>query len=635
MVGLAALALGALVVSQRASTSPRPSAPSVAPAPVFAHTFVPGRVSTYSLDYRSDGTLDGRLESAPIGENAPRRGGVLRVSSTFLGTLVLTVVESRRDGSAKVLATLALDEARSMVSGRPAPIPVEAFASLARGFVVEYGGDGAVRSLAVEAGTHPVAERLASQVVSFMQLVTGPLRPNAQSWEQDEQDAMGTTHARYAVLADPPSHPGDRIIEKVVARTARPRASGALGRLLEVGRSASEATLAYEVSPARGLVVEAAGALATEQILGARHAGASDSTVLVLLRAEAQEDPAAIARRMDERGRVLAPARPLDPEPLRAAERRKRNEDLVATLDVPALVADAIAHPPAAHSRDAATYADILAAIVDASPEGRAHLEKLLADPRTGESAFLPIARAFGEDGSPEAQATLARIVAVRPPRDPAREAAMFSLSHAEHPTDGTVNLLESIARRADDPWAYAAWLYLGRVAGQLAALEPGRGGAVVDRLVDRLHEANGDDERRRAIEALGNAGLPRLEGELAAYRRASAMELRRAAVGAYRLVPTTSARDAILAALATDPDPSVRAAALDAVVLRPPDDAIADAVADRLEHDAAEPVKKPAASRLMSLCPRNKMACGHIARLQKDGDAWTRNELSAFTVPR
>ena len=114
-LAVAGLALGALGVSQRASTSPLPSAPSA--APVFAHSFVPGRVSSYSIDYRSDGTLDGRLETAPLGENAPQRGGVLQVSSTFLGTLVLAVAESRADGSAKVLATLALDEARLTVSG--------------------------------------------------------------------------------------------------------------------------------------------------------------------------------------------------------------------------------------------------------------------------------------------------------------------------------------------------------------------------------------------------------------------------------------------------------------------------------------------------------------------------------------
>ncbi len=634
-LAVAGLALAALGVSQRASTSPLRSVPSAAPRPVFAHAFVPGRVSSYSIDYRSEGTLDGRLETAPVGESTPQRGGVLEVSSTFLGTLVLAVAESHTDGSAKVLGTLALDEARLTVSGRPAPTPVAAFASLARGFVVEYGPDGAIRGLAMETGTHPVAERLASQVLSFMQLVTATERPSAQSWEHDERDATGPTHARYAVLADPPSHEGNRLIEKVVTRTARPRSNGALGRLLEVGRSGSEATLAFEVSPARGIVVEAAGALATEQILGTRRVGADDSTVLVLLRGDVQEDPATIARRVAERMPVLAPARPLDPEPLRAAERRKRNEDLLATLDVPAIVADAIAHPPAAHSRDAATYADILAAIVDASPDGRAHLEKLLTDPRTGESGFLPIARAFGEDGSPEAQAVLARVVAARPSRDPAREAAMFSLSHAEHPTDGTVSLLEGIARKAEDPWAYAAWLCLGRVAGQLAAVDPARGGPLVHRLVVRAREATGDGERRRAIEALGNAGLPLLEAELDTYRRASAVEVRRAAVGAYRLVPTTSARDAMLAALATDPDVTVRAEALDGVVLRPPDDAIANAVADRLEHDAEESVKKPAASRLMSLCPRNRAACGHIARLQKSGDEWTRNELSAFTVPR
>jgi len=597
--------------------------------------FVPGRTLSYAIDYRSEGTLDARLASSPVAERAERLEGVMKVSSAFAGTLEQTVVEARADGTAKVLASLVLEDPSLTVGGRAVELPSEAFAPLARGFVVEVGRDGAVRTFAVEAGTHPIAERLAAQVLSFLQLVVPSDRSRAARWEGDERDAIGATHARYALVDTAPSHAGDRLIEKKVVRATTPRARGALGRLLETGRGADEATVAFEVSPLRGLVVEAAGALATEQILGDRRVGTDDSTVLVILRGEKWDNVAAVTLRAGERERGLAPARVLDPAPLREAERKKRHEEIVARIDVPALVGDTIARPPAAHSREAAMYSDVLAAIVDVSAEGRAHLERILANPSTGESAFLPIARAFGEDGSEASQAVLARVVAARPARDPAREAAMYALGHAEAPTDATVRLLEDVSLSRNDPWAYPAWLYLGRVAGQLATVDPARGAPVVERLVRRAREATDDLEREHALEALGNTGAARTEPELASFVHAGAVAVRRAAVGAHRLVPTVTARDTLLEALASDPDPSVRAAALDGVLLRAADDTIADAVADRVEHDEAESVKKPAASRLLSLCPRSRAACAHIARLQTSGDTWTRNELSTFTVPK
>lgn len=628
----AAIALGALAVTVGRRPSEAP-APATLATPVFVHGFVPGRTLSYAIDYRSEGTLDGRFESAPATERAPRLDGVTKVASVFAGTFESTVVEVRGDGSAKAIATLVLTEKTLAVGGRASALPDDTFAPLARGFVVEYGRDGAVRGFAVEAGTHPIVERLASQVLSFFQLVV-PNGTTGPTWEVAENDAIGPSRARYAVLSDAPSHADDRLVEKKVVRQEPPRATGALGRLLEAGRGAHEATLAFEVAPGRGIVVEAAGALVTEQILGNRRVGSSDSTVIASLREERRDDVAATVLRVAERERALAPARPIDPAPLREAEQKKRNEDLVASVDLPALVADAIAHPPAAHSRDAATYADILAAVVAVSAEGRAHLERILAHPSTGESAFLPIARAFGTDGSAESQAVLGRIVAARKGPDPAREAAMYALGHAEHPTDATVALLETVSLSVDDPWAYAAHLVLGRVAGQLSFVDPARGGPVVDRLVRRARDAHDDEARTKAIEALGNAGLPRLEPELAFHRASSAVAVRRAAVAAHRLVPTTTARDALLSALSADPDWSVRLAALDGVLLRPPDDTIADAIADRLEHDEAESVKKPAASHLMSLCPRSRAACAHITRLKTSGDAWTKNELSTFTVP-
>ncbi|MBN9163616.1 MAG: hypothetical protein BGO98_00280 [Myxococcales bacterium 68-20] len=623
---------GAVALSRRADTKP-PADLVDAARPSFAYSFTPGRRLTYDVDYRSEALVDGALERSSASENAPRIDSVLTLSSTFAGTLTMTVVERRTDGSARVLATLIDLEVDVVLSDRNVALPDATFAPLARGFFIEYGPSGEVRGIAVEDDANPVAGRLASQILAFLQLQVP--RGHGASWETDEKDGLGDLHARYSLVDDAPSRPGGQLIQKLVTRQRAPRTSGALGRLIATGGTAGSATLAYEVSPALGILVEAAGATTTEQVIGDLRVGSDDSTLLVRLTGDEQSDLAELRARVDARAGAVGKLRPLDPVELRAAERRSENEALLARVDVAAIVADARAHPPPPQSREAATYARILSAAVDASPEARALLEKVMLEPAIGERAFVPISRAFGEDGGPESQAALARVIGGRPRSDPGREVALFSLGRADVPTDATITLLERLSNTKEDPHTYAALLALGRAAGQVAAIDPGRGKPVLDRLVARVEPARDDVARAQLLEALGNAGSPLAEPELARWSHADvAPAVRRAAVSAYRLVPTTTARDALVSALAKDADPSVRSAALEAVLLRKPDDGIADAVADRLEHDPEESVKKPAASRLMTLCRRSERACSHIERLAKTGDEWTRHELAAFKRP-
>ncbi|MBX3211601.1 MAG: HEAT repeat domain-containing protein [Labilithrix sp.] len=601
--------------------------------PSFAHSFTPGRRLTYDVDYRSEALVESTLERPSLGENAPRRDGVLTLSSTFAGTLTTTVLERRPDGSARVLATLRDLEVSVLLADRALPLPDATFAPLARGFFVEYGPAGDVRGLAIEPDAHPIASRLAAQLVTFLQLEAAP--GHGATWETDETDPLGGLHARYSLVDDPPSRDGGQLIQKIVARRIAPRTTGALGRLIAAGGTTGAATLAYEVLPAEGILVEAAGALTTEQIIGDLRVGSDDSTLVVRLTADERVAAPLLREEAEERAAALGDLRPLDPTELRAIERRRENEALLARVDLTAVVADARAHPPPPQSRDAATYARILSAAVEASPEGRAHLEKAMLEPAIDERAFVPLARAFGEDGSAGAQAALARVVNGRPKADPGREVALFALGRADAPTGATVALLETLSGAADDPHAFAALLALGRAAGQLAATEPAQGTPVLDRLLARAANAPDDATRARVLEAVGNAGSPRVEPDLARWSApGAAPPVRRAAIGAYRLIPTATARAALLAALGGDADPSVRSAALEAVLLRRPDDGIADAVADRLEHDPEESVKKPAASRLISLCRRVERACTHVERLRTTGDAWTRHELARFDHP-
>ncbi|MBX3210047.1 MAG: HEAT repeat domain-containing protein [Labilithrix sp.] len=633
LVAAVALVTASAIALSRRHAESAPDGVADASRPSFAHAFTPGRRLTYEVDYRSEALVESEIERPALGENAPRRDGVLTLSSAFAGTLTAAVVERHDDGSARVLATLRDLEVSVLLSDRAVVLPDATFAPLARGFIVEYGPAGNVRGVEVERDAHPIAVRLASQIVAFLQLVAP--RDHGATWETDETDPLGELRARYALVDDAPSHDGGQVIQKLVTRTVAPRTSGALGRLIATGGASGTATLAYEVSPAEGILLEAAGALTTEQVIGDLRVGSDDSTLLVRLTADDRVGIELLREEAHARAAALGKLRPLDPVELRTADRRRENEALLAQIDLAAVVADARAHPPPPQSRDAATYARLLAAAVDASPDGRALLEKAMLEPAIDERTFVPLARAFGEDGSPDAQAALGRVVSGRAKADPGREVALFALGRADAPADATISMLETLSRAADDPHRYAALLALGRAAGQLAATDPARGAPVLDRVLARAEDAPDDAERARVLEAIGNAGSSRAEPALARWSRADvAPVVRRAAVGAYRLVPTRTARDALIAALRDDADPSVRSAALEAVLVRTPDDGIADAVADRLERDPDESVKKPAASRLMTLCRRVERACAHVERLQKAGDEWTRHELAAFRRP-
>jgi hypothetical protein len=622
-------ALGGVLLASSHRRALAPASLVDASVPTFVHIYRPGRKLSYRFDYRSTALLDGNLEHRPITEGSLEgTTATLTLSSDFSGTLESAVAERGADGSCRVLANLRLSVAQVELSNRVIPIPAETFATLARGFLVDYGPNGEARGVSLEEGTPAMAARLANQLVAFLQVVAKPA--HRETWEAEEMDTLGEVHAHYEVLSDAPSRPDDQMLRKRTLRAAAPQAGGALGRLLHNGRSSSEAVLAYEVSVSRGILVEAAGAMVSEQLLGDLRVGLSDNRLQVLLAEEEQVDSVQLARIAQERAVALAPMLPMDPVRLRAVERRRQQEALLASVDLPAILADARTNPPPPQSQDAATYTSVLVAAVAASLEGRALLERTLADVRTGERAFLPIAYAFGEEGSPEAQAALIRVISQRPKRDPARSSAMFSLSRVEAPTAATLAWFEAVVDAPDEPWSQAALLCLGRIAGQLVASEPQLGRPALRRILARATGAANEDARALALLALGNAGAADMERDLTQWTTSESVPVRRAAISAFRLIPTVSARDVMLHALASDGDASVRYAALEGVLLRTPDDTIADAVADRLEHDADESVKKPCASRLISLCRRNQTACRHIDRLRKSGDDWTRNELSA-----
>ncbi|HVJ93364.1 MAG TPA: hypothetical protein VM580_26365, partial [Labilithrix sp.] len=513
---------------------------------------------TYELDYRSEALVDGALERSSFQENAPRMDSVLGISSGFAGTLVTSVVEHRSDGSARVLVSLRDLDVTILLSGRAVSLPDSTFASLERGFFVEYGAAGDVRGISVEDEAPPVAARFASQIIAFLQL-EAPSGHGA-SWETDEKDSLGDLHARYSVLEDAPSRVGGQLIQKLTTRSIAPRSSGALGRLLETGGADQSGTLAYEVLPQRGIVVDVAGALTTEQRIGDLRVGSDDSTIQLHLTREDESDVVALRALVDERTRNVGKLRPIDPGELRARERRSDHEALLARIDLVAVVADARAHPPPPQSREAATYARLLSAAVDVSSDARGFLEKTMLDPAIEERAFLPLARAFGEDGSPAAQAALGRVIAGRRSSDPGREVALFSLGRVEAPTDATIALLESISLAKDEPCAFPALLALGRAAGQLEAIDRRRGTPVLERLLARTRAASDDRVRVTMLEAIGNAGSPLTEPELARFSGADvSASVRRAAVSGYRLVPTTTARDALVRFLVQDADPAVR----------------------------------------------------------------------------
>lgn len=631
-IGIAAGALvlvavaGGLAWSRRERSSvERPTEVAPSAPPSFHHAFVPGRHLTYGIDHVSEGLIDGAMEARPVGEGtSPTAFGV---ASSVEGVLDTLVLERRPDGTASVLCTLR-DLEIHLVVREKLPVPSATLAPLARGFVVEFLPDGRVVGLRMPEGASTVASRIAAQMVSFLQLVTEP-GAAAQSWTTTERDVLGPLEATYRWESDAPTVPGGRIVSKTITRRAPAPTGGALGRLLSAGRTDGRADLAFEISPSRGEITYVAGALATEHVLGDLRVGSEDSTVVLELRAEETLSADDLAARV--RAIAVGPARPIDPITQAEGDRRVEDERLLSQIDLPSVVADARAHPPAVQSAEAFTYSRILRAAIARGAEHRLRLEAILCEAGAPEHVLSPIVRAFADVGSPEAQASLRTVISRRKKDDPARELALFSLARVDAPTVESLRLLESVATDPADPWRDAALLGLGRAAGQCAAAGDAAGDAILGRLRARAASATDVEARVLALDALGNAAAASSAPVLEEALHAPQPSVRAAAARAFRLDPSPAARAILLGAMATDGDGAVRAAAMEAVLLRRPDDGIVDAVAARVETDDDEHVRKPALSRLLSLCRKSKRACAHAERLETTGDDWTRHELAGF----
>jgi hypothetical protein len=318
---------------------------------------------------------------------------------------------------------------------------------------------------------------------------------------------------------------------------------------------------------------------------------AAIAAVLALLGARPDEEVASPAASIGPgRAVVSAPAPPV----------------LVAPAALPVELADLLARvldPATPEEQLRALTNDTyfaLVAWIRAHPERLGELEALLAT-AAPTSAVLRIAvGALAGAGTPEAQACLVRLTAVRPTELAYMRQVVPVLGFAKQPTAALEHAVRALAggREASDVTRLAE-LSLGVLAGHVAAADPARAGRIVDEYAAKLAGATAAEEIRRYLLVLGNAGTPAVVALAGRYLDSDDPAIRARAVEALRRVLTDAAERAILGVLEGDPEARVRASAAWSLANRP---ATATAIAGEAAHLPREGDEQVASTLLANL---------------------------------
>jgi hypothetical protein len=238
----------------------------------------------------------------------------------------------------------------------------------------------------------------------------------------------------------------------------------------------------------------------------------------------------------DRTARVVAPAR--------------RTPDVT----VARLMGDSV-DPQAAH--------EALLAALQRDPIGTlAELEAFLADADPQDPATRTVVGALVAAGTPEIQAALVQLVDARVDDVAFVKLVVPTLGFLAKPTVATERAVRALTEdTAPEATRINAHLTLGVMASRFGGGDVPRGTAIVEDYAARLAAAKTDDERRRWLSVLGNAGTPEAAAAIEAQLDTTDPVLRSRALEALRRVASPDA-DARLVHALDDGDPGVRGSA-------------------------------------------------------------------------
>jgi HEAT repeat protein len=115
----------------------------------------------------------------------------------------------------------------------------------------------------------------------------------------------------------------------------------------------------------------------------------------------------------------------------------------------------------------------------------------------------------LGAAGTPEAQQELVALAADAGLPLHVQQAALEALHAVDEPTADTMAALELLATTENDEIKKSSAYALGTLAGKLATTDEAQASAYIQKMAAQFEAAQGDDERMRLLDALGNAGRP------------------------------------------------------------------------------------------------------------------------------
>lgn len=199
--------------------------------------------------------------------------------------------------------------------------------------------------------------------------------------------------------------------------------------------------------------------------------------------------------------------------------------------------------------------------LIRARPELLAELEAMLADADPAALFVQVSVGALAGAGTPESQASLVRLLAMRPDDPAFMKRVVPALGFAKHPTPELERAIRGLAEQGAGDVARLANLGMGVLAAHAATAEPARAARIVAEYEAKLGGAGGDDEIRGHLSVLGNAGTADAARVVERYLASASPRVRSQAVEALRRVPTERAERSMLDLLG-DEHARVRASA-------------------------------------------------------------------------
>ncbi len=350
---------------------------------------------------------------------------------------------------------------------------------------------------------------------------------SGEGWTADEEDLTGRYEAVY--------WRDGGAIERSRSRYTALRGPGGLSE-----ESAGGATPTEEAR----FVVDADGVVTAKIELDVAFA-LGEGLPAVQLRLRASLEREAIERVADPGGLALAAA-PISGHADYEGARRNADESFVAGASLEDLLAEVKRSVAMGGGREAgnarAQVLARLAALIRLEPEVAADLAEHLRQ-HPGELAEVRLlAGALASTRIAAGTDALAGLLAAELPDD-ARLAVMGALSFSNPATPAG---LRALTAELDRPLGVQAAYGLANHGRQLRAQDPAAADAALERLLDRHARARDDVERRRYLEAIGNAGAARALPVLRAAIESGDRRLGSAAVFSLRFVPGADA-DALL----------------------------------------------------------------------------------------